>query len=57
MFAVMGQIKDQTPTPPSELVDVPPALNDVLLTAMAAEKEDRYEDVLLLRNALQNLQR
>jgi serine/threonine protein kinase len=54
-FRVMEQLKTEQPTPPSELADIPPALDDILLTALAKEKDDRYESVLLLRNDLQEL--
>ncbi|WP_251342498.1 protein kinase domain-containing protein [Haloplanus halophilus] len=54
-FSVIEQIKTARPTPPSEVADVPPALDDVLLTALAKEKADRYEDIILLRNALQDV--
>jgi hypothetical protein len=52
---VMNKIQNQEPTPPSEIADVPPALDEILLTAMATEKEDRYEHVLYLRDELQDL--
>lgn len=37
----------------SELADVPPVLDEILLTALAKEKAERYESVLLLRKDLQ----
>lgn len=37
----------------SERADVPGALDDVLLTALATRKADRYETVVNLRNDLQ----
>jgi hypothetical protein len=52
---VMNKVLNEEPTPPSEIADVPPELDDVLLNAMAKDKADRYEDVLLLRNELQEL--
>ena len=55
--AVMNQVLNEQPAPPSEIADVPPALDDVLLTAMAKDKNGRYEDVLLLRNEFQDLYR
>jgi serine/threonine protein kinase len=54
-FEVMHEVKHGEPTPPSDIADVPPALDDILLTAMAAEKTDRYEHVLYLRDALQDV--
>ena len=45
----------EEPTPPSEIADVPAALDEVLLRALATEKAERYEAVLLLRNDLQEL--
>jgi serine/threonine protein kinase len=49
-FKVMNRIQNEEPDPPSAVADVPAELDDILLRAMATEKEDRYEDVLLLRN-------
>jgi serine/threonine-protein kinase len=55
MFAVMKQIETEKPTPPSEIVDVPDGLDDVLLTAMAKDRDDRYDDIVYLRDDLQDL--
>jgi hypothetical protein len=52
---VMRAALEERPTPPSEVADVPAALDDVLLTALAKEKADRYEDALYLRDDLQAL--
>ena len=54
-FKVINKIQTETPTPPSELVDVPPELDDILLTALTTEKTDRYETVVNFRNDLQSL--
>ncbi|GAB3321133.1 PQQ-binding-like beta-propeller repeat protein [Haloplanus salinarum] len=51
----MHRVLNERPTPPSEISDVPPALDDILLPALAKEKKDRYESVLLLQKALQEL--
>jgi hypothetical protein len=37
------------------VADVPPALDDVLLTALATEKADRTDSVVYVRDALQEL--
>ena len=55
MTQVMRQVLDEEPTPPSQIADVPETLDEILLTALATEKDDRYEDVLLLRNNLQEV--
>ena len=52
---VMHRVLNEEPTPPSEVADVPPALDDVLLTALATEKVDRYDSVLYLRDAFRDL--
>ena len=54
-FEVINKIQSETPTPPSELADVPPELDDILLTALATEKADRYETVIYLRDDLQDV--
>jgi hypothetical protein len=45
----------EAPAPPSEVADLPPALDDVLLTALAKERDDRYGDIVYLRDDLQAL--
>ena len=52
---VMNKVMNEEPTPPSEVADVPKELDEILLTAMATEKQDRYETVIYLRDALQEL--
>ena len=52
---VMHEVLHGEPTPPSERADVPPALDDVLLRALATDRADRYESVLYLRDDLQDL--
>ncbi|WP_257629093.1 PQQ-binding-like beta-propeller repeat protein [Haloplanus salinarum] len=51
----MHRVLHEEPTPPSEVAGLPPALDDVLLTALEKERSDRYDGVLLLREALQGL--
>jgi hypothetical protein len=43
------------PAPPSEVASVPRRLDDVLLTALAKRKADRYESILYLRDELRAL--
>jgi hypothetical protein len=52
--AVMRAVLDERPTPPSELAAVPPGVDDVLLTALATEKADRYDSVVYLRDAFRD---
>jgi serine/threonine protein kinase len=52
---VMRQVETEQPTPPSDLADVPEGLDDVLLTALATERDKRYDAVVLLRSDLQEL--
>jgi len=54
-FEIIERLKNDQPTPPSELADVPPALDEVLLTALAKEKTDRYDNVAYLRDALEEI--
>lgn len=48
-------ILDGDPVPPSERADVPAALDDVLLPALAPSKDDRYDSLVYLRDALEDL--
>ncbi|WP_199243670.1 outer membrane protein assembly factor BamB family protein [Haloplanus rallus] len=52
---VVRAVLDDRPRPPSEVADVPAALDDVVLTALAKEKADRYDDIVYLRDALADL--
>jgi len=54
-FEVINKIQTKSPTPPSQIVDVPTEIDDILLTALATEKSDRYDDVLYIRDELQKL--
>ncbi|WP_251330021.1 nucleotide exchange factor GrpE [Haloplanus pelagicus] len=47
--------RTETPPPPSDFADVPEALDDVLLTALATERGNRYESTLYLRDALRDV--
>lgn len=46
---------DGPPAPPTAVADVPPALDDLLLTALAPDPDDRQEDVLDLRRGLERI--
>ncbi|WP_251328405.1 PQQ-binding-like beta-propeller repeat protein [Haloplanus pelagicus] len=53
---IMHKTLTETPVPPSERDSaLPAALDDVLLTALASEKSDRYESIIYFRDALQEL--
>jgi tRNA A-37 threonylcarbamoyl transferase component Bud32 len=52
---VMNKVMNEEPTPPSEVADVPSEIDDILLTAMARDKKERYETVVNLRNDLQGI--
>jgi outer membrane protein assembly factor BamB/serine/threonine protein kinase len=52
---VMNRVLTEEPAPPSEVAAVPRELDDVLMTALAKEKSERYESVLYLRDGLQEL--
>ena len=54
-YVLMEKIKDEQPTPPSEIADVPAGLDDIVLQALAKDKDDRYEDAVYLRDDLQAL--
>jgi outer membrane protein assembly factor BamB len=52
---VMNRVLTDEPALPSEITDVPAELDEVLTTALATERLDRYESVLYLRDDLQEL--
>ena len=52
---VMNKVVNEQPTPPSEIADVPAELDEVLLTAMAVDRDDRFESVIYLRDELRQL--
>jgi serine/threonine protein kinase len=54
-FEVIGKLRDEQPDPPSDIADVPAEMDDILLTALAKERADRYDTVVYLRDALQDL--
>jgi outer membrane protein assembly factor BamB len=51
----MHKVLHEQPTPPSEIADVPEKLDELLLTALAKDKADRYESVLYFRDAFKEL--
>lgn len=53
--AIMDQVLHQDPTPPENIAKLPDELNDILLTAIAKEKSDRYRTVEYLEDSLQNV--
>jgi serine/threonine protein kinase len=52
---VVRKTLDDPVTPPSELADVPPELDDILLRALAREKADRYDYLLHMHDDLASL--
>jgi serine/threonine protein kinase len=51
---VMYKTLEQSVTPPTELdPTLPTGIDDVLMTALAKEKADRYDTVVYLRDALE----
>jgi halocyanin-like protein len=54
--AVMRSVLDDQPDPPSAVnPDLPEAVDDVVLQALAKEKDDRYESVVTFRQELDRL--
>ncbi|WP_372479004.1 serine/threonine protein kinase [Halomicrobium sp. HM KBTZ05] len=51
----MHKVLHEQPTPPSQLANVPAGLDEILHTALAKEKSDRYDDIVYLRDDLQDL--
>ena len=56
MADLQRQILEETPEPPSQVNDeLPKEVDEVILKAMAKSKDERYDAVVLFRNAVQNI--
>lgn len=51
----MYQILETEPIAPSEIADVPARLDDILLKALSKPKDERYGDILYIRDALREV--
>lgn len=52
----MREVIEEPPRPPSDVDEsIPAEIDEVILTALAKEKSDRYESVLYLRDELKHL--
>jgi outer membrane protein assembly factor BamB/tetratricopeptide (TPR) repeat protein len=54
-YEIINKVQSETPSPPSQKADLPQELDSILLQAVATDKQDRYEDIILLRNDLLEL--
>jgi len=52
---VMQSVLHDDPPAPSEVADIPEAVDDAVLPAIATQKDDRYEATIDLRRALESL--
>lgn len=56
---VMNAVLKKDPTPPSEATtandNIPDEIDNIVLQAMAKEREDRYDDIIYLRDDLESL--
>lgn len=48
-------IMEDDPTPPSEVADLPPELDEVVLRGLAADRDERYEACIQFRDALREV--
>jgi len=51
----MHKVLHEQPQPPTEVADVPAELDEILLTALAKERYDRYDNIVYLRDKLKHL--
>mgnify|MGYP000035348783 CR=1 FL=1 len=55
-FEVMEQVRSERPTPPTEVdPSLPAAVDEIIVTAIAKDPDDRYETMTDFRRALENL--
>jgi len=52
---VMRAVLDDDPKPPSEVSNVPEAVDDIVLTALSTARDGRYDNVSYLRDGLQTV--
>jgi len=52
---IMYSTVSEEPSPPSNIADLPDALDDILLKALAKNKNERYESILYFRDDLKDL--
>jgi len=52
---VMQGVLNEEPRPPDDFVDLPQTLNEIILTALSKEKSERYDSIVYLRDALQEV--
>jgi hypothetical protein len=52
---VMHDILHEDPAPPGEHVQLPPAVDEMILRALATERTERYDSVLYLRDDIQEI--
>ena len=50
---VMHRVLNEGPTPPSDHVQLPTAVDELVLQAMATDREERYDSVLYLRDDIE----
>jgi serine/threonine-protein kinase len=53
--AVMQGVLSEKPTPPSEVADLPKAVDNLLMPALQKEQADRYDSLVYLRDGLSEL--
>jgi molecular chaperone DnaK len=51
----MHDILHEDPAPPGEHVQLPPAVDEMILRALATERTERYDSVLYLRDDIQEI--
>ena len=57
-FSLMAAQVEKAPTPPIQIrPDLPPALNDIILTAMAKDPVNRFQSADAFRNALNSVRK